>query len=89
MCQQVRNPLVGNAAMRALLAALDASGTHFGPTFSALTPTGLRNSDGTLYQVGQPFTNLVGQNTAGPFGLQGFWVDPRLQQPYQIETNAG
>jgi outer membrane receptor protein involved in Fe transport len=73
-----------------LLAALDASGTHFGPTFSATTATGLRNSDGSFYQVGQPFTNLTGQNTAtGAFGLQGFWVDPRLQQPYQIESNAG
>ena len=71
-------------------AALDASGTHFGPTFSATNATGLRNTDGTLYQVGQPLINLAGQNTAsGAFGLQGFWVDPRLQQPYQIESNVG
>jgi carboxypeptidase family protein/TonB-dependent receptor-like protein len=73
-----------------LFAALDASGTHFGPVFSASTASGLRNPDGSFYQVGQPLSNLAAQNLAtGAFPLQGFWVDPRLQQPYQLQTNLG
>jgi hypothetical protein len=73
-----------------LQAALDASGNRYGPVFSASNPSGLKNPDGSLYQVGQPLSNLEAQNqsAAGP-PLLGFWVDPRLQQPYQIQTNAG
>src|SRR5204863_1236044 len=45
---------------------------------------------GTLYQVGQPLSNLDSQNqaAAGP-PLLGIWADPRLEQPYQLQTNVG
>jgi len=71
-------------------AALDASGNRFGAVFSASSPTGLKNPDGTFYQAGQPLTNLASQNqsAAGP-PLVGFWVDPRLEQPSQLQTNVG
>jgi hypothetical protein len=71
--------------------ALDASGTFFGAVFvTPSVPTGLRNPDGSLYLVGQPLSNLAGQNQAtGKFPLAGQWADPRLQQPEQLQTNAG
>jgi hypothetical protein len=73
-----------------LQAALDASGNRFGAVFSATSPTGLKNPDGTFYQVGQPLANLASQNqSAAGAPLLGFWVDPRLQQPYQLQTNVG
>lgn len=73
-----------------LQAALDASGNRFGAVFSASSATGLKNPDGSFYQAGQPLTNLASQNqsAAGP-PLLGFWVDPRLEQPYQLQTNVG
>ena len=37
-----------------------------------------------------PLNNLNSQNQAasGP-PLIGFWADPRLEQPYQLQTNVG
>jgi hypothetical protein len=73
-----------------LFAALDASGTHFGPVLTAQAATGLKNPDGSLYQVGQPLSNLAALNQAsGAFPLMGYWADPRLQQPYQMQGNIG
>ena len=73
-----------------LQAALDASGNRFGAVFQASSTTGLKNPDGTFYQVGQPLDNIKGLNTASPEPpLLGFWVDPRLEQPYQMQTNLG
>jgi carboxypeptidase family protein/TonB-dependent receptor-like protein len=73
-----------------LQASLDASGNRYGAVFSATNPAGLKNPDGSFYRVGQPVSNLESQNqsAAGP-PLLGFWVDPRLQQPYQLQTNVG
>lgn len=82
----------GYTASNVLLAALDSSGTRFGNVFdTGIVAGGLRNPDGSFYVAGQPLTNLASQNTVGTgsFPLLGFWVDPRLQQPYQIQTNAG
>ena len=81
----------GYTASNVLFAALDASGTHFGPVFTAQSATGLRNPDGSFYRAGQPLSNLAGQNLAasGVFPLLGFWADPRLQQPYQIQSHVG
>jgi hypothetical protein len=72
-----------------LFAALDASGTHFGPIFQAQVTTGLRNTDGSFYQVGQPLTNVAAPNQASGPALIGFWADPRLQQPRQLQSNIG
>ena len=73
-----------------LIAALDASGTHFGNTFDTGTVSaGLKNPDGSFYQAGQPLSNLASQNTVTTVPLIGSWADPRLQQPYQIQSNVG
>jgi len=78
-----------------LFAAADASGQGFGNTFNVgPVAAGIRNPDGTFFRVGQPLTNIASQNQAAPLGpgqypLFGQWVDPLLQQPYQIQTNAG
>jgi hypothetical protein len=71
-------------------AALDASGNRFGAVFSASSAAGLKNPDGTFFQVGQELSNLTSQNlSALGAPLVGFWVDPRLEQPYQRQTNVG
>jgi hypothetical protein len=47
--------------------------------------------NGTFFTVGQPIANIQSQNQVAPgaFPLFGQYVDPRLQQPYQIQANAG
>jgi len=74
-----------------LLAALDATGNRFGTVFAASDPTGLKNPDGSLYQVGQPLGNLTSQNQVAPGSqpLLGFWADPRLKEPRQLQANVG
>jgi hypothetical protein len=47
----------------------------------------LKNADGTFYQAGQSLSTLTNQSSGAP--LIGLWVDPRLQQPYQLQTNVG
>jgi outer membrane receptor protein involved in Fe transport len=73
-----------------LQAALDASGNRFGTEFSASNTKGLRNVDGSFYQVGQDLGSLADANkSAGGPPVIGIWVDPRLEQPYQRQTNLG
>ena len=72
-----------------LFASLDASGTSFGNVFNVTTPSGIRNPDGSFYKVGQPLSNLASQNQASGAPMQGQYVDPRLQQPYQMQSNMG
>jgi len=76
-----------------LFAAADSTGSGFGNTFNVSDPNGIRNPDGSFYQAGQPLSNIAGQNqavvTPGSFPLFGQWIDPRIQQPYAIQTNAG
>src|SRR5262249_28974796 len=50
-----------------------------------------RNPDGSFFRFGQPLSNIAGLNQVAPnvVPLFGQWVDPRLQMPYQIQTNAG
>ena len=53
---------------------------------------GIKNPDGSFYKAGQPLSNIASQNqvvNTGAFPLFGQWVDPRLQQPYQMQSNAG
>ena len=72
-----------------LFPAADASGSRFGTVFTATDTEGLRNPDGTFYQVGQPLSNLDSQNEAGGLPLFGQWVDPRLEQPETRQTSLG
>jgi len=74
-----------------LFAAADASGHGFGNTFNVDNTQGIKNPDGTPFRVGQPLSNIASQNqvTSVTTPLFGQWVDPLLQMPYQMQTNAG
>ncbi|HKB10653.1 MAG TPA: TonB-dependent receptor, partial [Vicinamibacterales bacterium] len=84
----------GYTNANALFAAADSSGSGFGPVFQVQSPNGIRNPDGSFFAVGQPLTNIASQNQATPLGpgtfpLFGQFVDPLLQMPYQMQSNAG
>ena len=53
--------------------------------------SGIRNPDGTFYQVGQPLANIASQNQSNPnaMPLCGQWTDPRLQMPYTRQASFG
>jgi len=74
-----------------LFAAADASGSGFGAVYTTTDPNGIKNPNGTFWTASQPLSNIAGLNqvTPGSFPLFGQWVDPRLQMPYQMQTNAG
>jgi outer membrane receptor protein involved in Fe transport len=83
----------GYTNANALFAAADSSGSGFGNVFNVNTASGIRNPNGTFFKVSDPLSNISSQNQAvvvpGTYPLFGQWVDPLLQQPYQIQTNAG
>jgi hypothetical protein len=84
---------VGYTNANVLFSAADASAQGFGQVFNVgPVTTGIRNADGSFYQAGQPTANIASQNQIAG-GLKNVfaigWVDPRLQAPYQIQTNAG
>jgi len=83
---------VGYTNSNALFAAADSTGKGFGQTFNVNVTNGIRNPDGSFYKAGQPLSNIASQNqvvSTGAFPLFGQWVDPRLQAPYQMQSNAG
>jgi hypothetical protein len=74
----------------ALFAASDASGKGFGTVLNVDNQSGIRNPDGSFYQVGQPIANIQSQNSAvAGFPLFGQFTDPRLQMPYTRQTTLG
>lgn len=74
----------------ALTASFDANGGA-GIVFSAVSPTGLRKPDGTLFHVTDPLSSIAGLNALGPNSppTAGEVVSPRLQEPFSYQTNAG
>ena len=55
-------------------------------------PAGQACPTASFYKAGQPLNLIAGQNqivSTGAFPLFGQWVDPRLQQPYQMQSNFG
>src|SRR6185295_3687313 len=84
---------VGYTNSNMLFSAADSSPIGFGQVFSVgPVTTGIRNPDGSFYQASQPLDNIRSQNqvTAGAKSVSGIgWVDPRLEQPYQMQTNLG
>jgi hypothetical protein len=75
----------------ALFAASDATGKGFGTVVNIDNQSGIRNPDGSFYQIGQPISNVIGQSTAdtSTIPLFGQFTDPRLQMPYTRQTSAG
>ncbi len=73
-----------------LFAAFDAQGA-FGSVLDVNNSTGIRNPDGSFYQIGQPISNIASQNEADPNSLPyyGQWVDPRLKMPRTRQTAIG
>ena len=82
---------VGYTNSNVLFAAADSTGSGFGQVFNVTEAAGIRNPNGTFFTVSQPIANIQSQNQVSPgaFPLFGQWVDPRLQQPYQMQANAG
>ena len=83
---------VGYTNSNVLFAAADSTGKGFGQTFNVTVTNGIKNPDGSFYKAGQPLANIASQNqvvSTGAFPLFGQWVDPRLQQPYQMQSNVG
>jgi outer membrane receptor protein involved in Fe transport len=81
---------VGYTNSNVLFPASDASGA-FGAVFSVDNQQGIRNPDGTFFQIGQPLSNLASQNQSNPNALPlfGQFLDPRLQMPYTRQFAAG
>ncbi len=83
---------VGYTNSNVLFAAADSTGKGFGQTFNVNVTNGIKNADGSFYKAGQSLSNIQGQNqvvSTGAFPLFGQWIDPRLQQPYQMQSNFG
>jgi outer membrane receptor protein involved in Fe transport len=74
-----------------LFPASDATGKGFGTVINIDDPAGIKNPDGSFYQIGQPIANIISQNQAdtSTIPLFGQWLDPRLQMPYTRQTSAG
>jgi hypothetical protein len=75
----------------ALFAASDATGKGFGTVLNVDDQSGIRNPDGSFYQIGQPTNNILPQNQAdtSSIPLFGQWTDPRLQLPFTRQTAIG
>ncbi len=69
---------VGYTNSNVLFPAIDATGIGSGSVFNVDNADGIRNPDGSFYQVGQPISNIASQNQANPNALPliGQWVDP-------------
>ena len=82
---------MGYTNANVLFAAIDATGIGSGSIFNVDVPTGIRNPNGTFYQVGQPISNIASQNDADPSTLPliGQFVDPRLEVPYTRQLSFG
>jgi outer membrane receptor protein involved in Fe transport len=82
---------MGYTNSNVLFPGIDATGIGSGSIFNVDNPNGIRNPDGSFYQVGQPISNIASQNQSDPTTLPliGQWLDPRLQMPYTRQTTVG
>jgi carboxypeptidase family protein len=73
-----------------LFPGLSAQGGS-GVIFSATDTAGIKNPDGSFFQVGQPITNVESQNEVDPngpfFGTNV--MAPEVRQPWTSQTSAG
>jgi outer membrane receptor protein involved in Fe transport len=92
---------VGYTNSNVLFAATDSTGKGFGQVFNVTVTNGICTiplaagqacPNANLYRAGQPLDLIRNQNqvvNTGAFPLFGQWVDPRLEQPYQMQSNLG
>ena len=82
---------MGYTNSNVLFAAIDATGIGSGSIFNVDNADGIRNPDGSFYQVGQPISNIESQNQAGSGALPliGQWIDPRYELPYTRQFAFG
>ncbi|MEZ5290036.1 MAG: TonB-dependent receptor [Vicinamibacterales bacterium] len=82
---------MGYTNSNVLFAAIDATGIGSGSIFNVDNPSGIRNPDGSFYQIGQPIANIASQNQANASALPliGQFLDPRLQMPYTRQASLG
>jgi hypothetical protein len=82
---------VGYTNANVLFAAIDATGIGSGVIFQVNNSTGIRNPDGTFFQVGQPLSNIEHLNEANPnqLPLIGHVSSPRIEQPFSRQASLG
>ena len=82
---------VGYTNSNVLFAAADSTGSGFGQVFNVTEAAGIKNPNGTFFTSSQPLSNIASQNqiASASFPLYGQYIDPRLQQPYQMQSNVG
>jgi outer membrane receptor protein involved in Fe transport len=82
---------MGYTNSNVLFPAIDATGLGSGSIFNVDDQSGIKNPDGSFYQIGQPISNIDSQNQANPNSLPlfGQFIDPRLQVPRTLQATVG
>lgn len=70
-----------------ILFAVVGAQSSFGQIYSNTNSSGVRNADGSLYQVGQPLPPNQLTNVTRP--LPSHAASPRIRQPYTDQANIG
>ena len=70
-----------------ILFAVVGAQSSFGQIYANTNSTGVRNADGSLYQVGQPLP--PNQLTGASAPLPSHAASPRIKQPYTDQANFG
>lgn len=70
-----------------ILFAVIGAQSSFGQIYANTNSSGVRNADGTLYQVGQPLPPNQLTNVSTP--LPSHASSPRIEQPYTDQANLG
>ena len=73
-----------------LFAAINATGIGAGTVFEVNNASGIRNPNGSFFQVADPIQNIQSQNEAGgALPLNRHVASPRIKQPYSDQLSAG
>lgn len=70
-----------------ILFAVIGAQSSFGTIYSANDTSGIKNADGSFFQVGQPLPPNELANATAP--LPSHAASPRIKQPYQDQANLG
>jgi hypothetical protein len=70
-----------------ILFAVIGAQSSFGGVYSAQNSTGIRNADGSFYQIGQPLPPNQLANATAPLPSQA--ATPLVKQPYTDQVNLG